>query len=414
MSFDIALSGIQAINEQLDTVSNNIANSGTYGFKSSRSNFSSLVAGDTPNGVQVGSTTQNIEKSGGVQTTGRPMDAMIQGRGFFVAKDAQGQLNYTRVGIFTVNKDGFVVDSSNRKVQGYAAVKVGGALGVMGDLTVPTGQIPAVATSKISYVGNLSADWVPPTATFNSSDPTSYNMVKQSVVYDTLGKQHTVSQYFVKGAGNTVDVYYANDGAYIAAALPPAPPPPAVPPPPPLVVAPTTLTFNASGALTAPAPAKVALSLTDPAAGTVNFSIDYTGTTQFAGQALTTTNASDGYASGNFVGVELGEDGSVIAKYSNEQQQVVGMLSIATFPDEGALSQISDTSWVANEKSGAALYERPGVGLAGKLSTGTLEGSNVDVTAELVGLMTSQRNYQANSKVISTESAMMQALMQAM
>jgi flagellar hook protein FlgE len=399
MSFDIALSGIQAINEQLDTVSNNIANSGTYGFKSSRSNFSSLVAGDTPNGVQVGSTTQNIEKSGGVQTTGRAMDAMIQGRGFFVAKDTQGQLNYTRVGIFSVNKDGYVVDSSNRKVQGYAAVTLGGALGTMGDLTVPTGQIPAVATKNVSYVGNLSADWTVPTVTpFDSTKSTSYNMVKQSVVYDSLGNQHTVSQYFVKSATvNNVDVYYSFDGAAITSATPDK----------------TTLTFSGTGALTSAA----TKSLTLPATGGAlaqTFTIDYTGTTQFGGQALTTTNSSDGYASGNFVGVQLGEDGSVIAKYSNEQQQVVGMLAIATFPDEGALSQTSDTSWVANEKSGAALYERPGVGLAGKLSTGTLEGSNVDVTAELVGLMTSQRNYQANSKVISTESAMMQALMQAM
>jgi flagellar hook protein FlgE len=262
---------------------------------------------------------------------------------------------------------------------------------------VPTGQIPAVATTKVAYVGNLSADWTAPTAAFSSADSTSYNMVKQSVVYDTLGNQHTVSQYFVKGAGNTANVYYAFDGAAINATAPNQ-----------------TLTFNSSGQLTAPAPATKALSLPTTAAGTVNFKIDYTGTTQFAGQALTTTNSSDGYASGAFVGVELGTDGSVVAKYSNEQQQVVGTLAIASFPDEGALTQVSDTSWAANDRSGLALYERPGVGLAGKLTTGALEGSNVDVTSELVGLMTSQRNYQANSKVISTENAMMQALMQAM
>jgi flagellar hook protein FlgE len=396
MSFDIALSGIQAINEQLDTVSNNIANSGTYGFKASRANFSSLYAGGKANGVEIGSTTQNIDTEGGVQNTGRSMDAMIQGRGFFVARDSQGQMNYSRVGIFSVDKNGYVVDSSGRHAQGYGPA-TGGALGVLGDITVPTGQIPAVATTKVAYVGNLSADWTAPTAAFSSADSTSYNMVKQSVVYDTLGNQHTVSQYFVKGAGNTANVYYAFDGAAVNATAPNQ-----------------TLTFNSSGQLTAPAPATKALSLPTTAAGTVNFSIDYTGTTQFAGQALTTTNSSDGYASGAFVGVELSTDGSVVAKYSNEQQQVVGTLAIASFPDEGALTQVSDTSWAANDRSGLALYERPGVGLAGKLTTGALEGSNVDVTSELVGLMTSQRNYQANSKVISTESAMMQALMQAM
>jgi flagellar hook protein FlgE len=396
MSFDIALSGIQAINEQLDTVSNNIANAGTYGFKTSRANFSSLYAGGQANGVEIGSTTQNIDKEGGVQNTGRAMDAMIQGRGFFASRDSQGQINYSRVGIFSVDKGGYVVDSAGRRAQGYGPAN-GGALGVLGDLTVPTGQIPAVATTRVSYVGNLSADWAAPTAAFDSTDSSSYNMVKQSVVYDTLGNQHTVSQYFVKGAGNTVDVYYSNDGAAINA-----------------TATKQTLTFNGSGQLTAPAPATKALTMPSAAAGPVNFTIDYTGTTQFAGQALTTTNSSDGYASGAFVGVELGPDGSVVAKYSNEQQQVVGTLAIATFPDEGALTQVSDTSWTANASSGLALYERPGVGLAGKLTTGALEGSNVDITSELVGLMTSQRNYQANSKVISTESAMMQALMQSM
>jgi flagellar hook protein FlgE len=103
-----------------------------------------------------------------------------------------------------------------------------------------------------------------------------------------------------------------------------------------------------------------------------------------------------------------------VAKYSNEQQQVIGTVAVATFANEGALTSISDTSWSANRDSGGALYGVPGTGLNGKLSTGTLEGSNVDITSELVGLMTSQRNYQANSKVITAENAMMQALMQAM
>jgi flagellar hook protein FlgE len=405
MSFDIALSGIQAINQQLDATSNNIANAGTYGFKSSRTNFASLYAGDQPNGVEVGSMTQNIGAQGGVQSTGRDMDAMIQGRGFFVSRDAQGVMNYTRVGIFDVDKNGYLVDASKRRVQGYGSANGGAALGVMGDIVVPTGQIPAVATTKITYVGNMSADWPVPVAPFDSADPTSYNMVKQSILYDSLGTKHTVDQYYVKSAAaNTVNVYYSFDGAAITTALPP----PAVP------AVPIPLTFNANGQLTM-APPTVALIL--PAGGgaaAVPFKIDYTGTTQFAGDAVTSTNRPDGYASGVFVGAKLGEDGSVIAKYSNEEQQVVGTIALATFPDEGQLAQISDTSWTASQASGNPLYDRPGVGLAGKLGITKLEGSNVDVTSELVGLMTSQRNYQANSKVITTENAMMQSLMQAM
>jgi flagellar hook protein FlgE len=220
-------------------------------------------------------------------------------------------------------------------------------------------------------------------------------MVKQSIAYDALGTQHTVSQYFVKSADNTINVYYGVDKNPIS------------------TTADITLKFDSKGALTGTTSGKVTI----PAAGgaaAFDVAIDYTGTTQFAGEATTTTNRSDGYASGAFVGVELANDGSLVAKYSNDQSQVVGTVAIATFANEGALQSISDTSWTANADSGAALYNTPGVGLSGKLNTGTLEGSNVDITSELVGLMTSQRNYQANSKVLTTESQMMQALMQAL
>jgi flagellar hook protein FlgE len=393
MSFDIALSGIQAINESLNTTSNNIANAATYGFKSSRANFASVYAGTQANGVQVGSLTQTIGQNGSTQTTGRGLDAAIDGRGFFVSRDPQGGMTYTRVGIFSTDAKGVLIDSNGKMVQGYGPAN-GGALGAMGDIQVPTGQIPAVATTKINFVGNMSADWKNITGTPNPADSTTYNMVKQSVAYDTLGTQHTVSAYYVKTAATTVDVYYAVDGAAAPAKG-------------------TTLTFDPKGVLTSGGSATVTIPASSgAAAGSVAF--DYTGTTKFAGEATTTTNRSDGYASGAFVGVELSSDGSLVAKYSNDQTQVVGTLAIATFANEGALQSISDTSWTANASSGTALYNTPGVGLSGKLTTGALEGSNVDITSELVGLMTSQRNYQANSKVLSTESQMMQSLMQAL
>ena len=394
MSFNIALSGIQAINEQLEAVSNNIANSSTYGFKSSRANFSAMYAGEQANGVSVGSLTQNIGTNGSVESTGRSLDAAIEGRGFFVSRDSTGTMSYSRVGIFAADNNGNLIDAVGRKVQGYGP-SVNGTLGTMGDIKIPTGQIAAKASTGVNFVGNLSADWAPPTnVTFDASKPDSYNMVKQSVLYDSLGTQHTVSQYFVKGASNSVTVHYGFDGAAPAATK--------------------TLNFDALGQLPA-ATDSGALTLT-PANGAapINFSIDYTGTTQFAGEATSTTNSTDGYASGTYVGVELAADGSVVARYSNEQKQTVGTIALATFGNEGALTATSDTSWQANAASGLALFGTPGAGLAGKLNTGSLEGSNVDITSELVGLMTSQRNYQANSKVITTENQMMQSLMQAL
>jgi flagellar hook protein FlgE len=398
MSFNIALSGIQAINEQLEAVSNNIANSSTYGFKSSRANFAAMYAGDQATGVQVGSLTQNIELNGSVESTGRSLDAAIDGRGFFVSRDSTGTISYSRVGIFAADKSGNLVDAAGRKVQGYGPT-VNGNLGVMGDIKIPTGQIAAAASTKVNYTGNLSAGWTEPTVAFNPSKPESYNMVKQSVLYDSLGNQHTVSQYFVKQDGaNVVDVYYGFDGAAPASTTTPQ----------------NSLTFDNKGQLTTVANAgPVNLALANGAAD-IDFTIDYTGSTLFAGEATTTMNMTDGYASGNYVGVELAEDGSVVARYSNEQKQTVGTIALATFGNEGALTATSDTSWTANAASGLALYGTPGAGLAGRLNTGALEGSNVDITSELVGLMTSQRNYQANSKVITTENQMMQSLMQAL
>jgi flagellar hook protein FlgE len=132
------------------------------------------------------------------------------------------------------------------------------------------------------------------------------------------------------------------------------------------------------------------------------------------GEVTTSTNASDGYSAGSYVGVELQNDGAVLAKYSNGQKQAVAIIAMATFPNEEGLTPVDNTSWTANNVSGTPNLSTPGAGVAGTLSTATLEQSNVDITSELVGLMTSQRNYQANSKVITTENQMLQSLMQAL
>ncbi|MES2165122.1 MAG: flagellar hook-basal body complex protein [Pseudomonadota bacterium] len=420
MSFDIALSGIQAINEALDVTSHNIANAGTYGYKASRANFSSLVAGDQLTGVKVGSTTQNIGLSGGILNTGRTLDASINGAGFFIVKDSSNTINYTRVGIFNTSKDGFLTDASGRKVQGATITPPSTQPGAQGDITIPTGQIPAVVSDKVNYIGNLSADWkvtafpaaVTPTT---PPDPSTFSMSKATVIYDTLGGQHTLTQYFGATAAGSVAVNYVLDGNLVGT---------------------DALVFDpATGQMTTPAPDPLAangslqlnlsaLDTSDPVLwpaftsgakmASTPININYTGTTYFAGEATTSTNSANGYASGTFAGVDLAKDGSVIAKYSNGQKQPVGKLTLATFPDEGALTQVDDTSWVQSQGSGTPLVNFAGVGMTGSLNTSSLEQSNVDITSELVGLMTSQRNYQANSKVIQTESQMMQSLMQAL
>jgi flagellar hook protein FlgE len=401
MSFEIALSGINAINTSLDSISNNIANAGTFGFKGSRANFSSMYAGTQPVGTQIGSVTQSLDIGGGILTTGRGLDAAIQGRGFFVAKDQTGAEVYSRVGIFTTNKDGYLVDNFDRRIQGFGVVVdatgkpvPGAGLGALGDLKVPAGQLAAQATTSIDYVANLSSDWELPTVgTFDMNDPLSYNSSKVSVVYDSLGARHTLTQYFVKSTNtNEVVVNFAFDGVDLAQ--------------------PATLTFDTAGKLTN-VPPSATLAIPAPVgAEALTVDVNYTGTTQSAGETTNTVNNPNGYAAGTLIGVVLAEDGSVVAQYSNGAKQSVGTVALATFPNESELVAVGDTSWTSANESGAPLYGTPGTGLAGELAVGAIEQSNVDLTAELVNLMTSQRNYQANTKVISTENEMMQSLLQ--
>lgn len=410
MSFDIALSGIQAIDQQLDQISNNIANSGTYGFKSSRDNFAALYAdGGTANGTNIGSTSQSMGVTGGLVNTGDKLNAAINGAGFFVVKTAQGALNYTRVGLFGTDTSGYVIDPSGNRVQGNSVTPPSTTLGPVGDIKVPTGQIPAVASTAMSTVANMSADWttttgwvtpVPadPAAGTAAIDAAGYNSLKTSSLTDSLGVQHTLTQYFVKTGVTTVDVHYVVDGTELGSS-------------------PATLTFDSNGQLVTPnattPAAPLAITGLSDGASDMAVSLDYTGTTQFSGTASATVTPN-GYASGSYRGIEIGADGSVIATYSNNQQQVVGNLTVATFANVNGLQPVDNTSWAATTTSGAANNVNAGVGSAGTLTVESLEQSNVDITSELVSLMTSQRNYQANSKVIQTEDTMLQSLMQAL
>ncbi|MRW85869.1 flagellar hook-basal body complex protein [Pseudoduganella sp. FT26W] len=426
MSFDIALSGIQAINESLDVTSHNIANAGTYGYKANRANFATLVAGSQLNGVTVGSTTQNIGLSGGILNTGRALDASISGRGFFVTRAADNSLQYTRVGIFDTSLDGYLVDASGRRVQGKTITPPATEPGAEGDLKIPVGAIPAQITKSATYVGNLSADWAvktpPAMGTVTPSSPpdaTTYNTFKTTNLYDSLGTQHVLTQYFTMtgstGGVATVRVSYALDGNGLDGAE-------------------KDLTFNTTnGQLNPDTDSDKTVNTLDMAAllpdttdatlwpkftngANMNATVvvNYTGTTFFSGETSVASNTpDDGYSAGSFSGVSLGSDGSVIAKYTNGQTQTVGKVVLASFANEGGLTQVSDTSWEASAASGNANTDLVGVGVNGQINVATLEQSNVDITSELVGLMTSQRNYQANSKVIQTESTMLQSLMQA-
>ena len=394
MSFDIAISGLNAINEQLGAISNNIANSGTVGFKSGRAEFASLYAEGQPLGVGVTNVAQSISKNGTVFASASSLDLAINGQGFFVMRDSSGTTAYTRAGYMQTDSNGNLVNNQGMYLQGYP-VDANGVIqtGTVGNLTISSGSLPAKATSSLDFTANLNAnEEKPKTATFDPTDETSYNHTYATQVYDSLGREHTLKQYFVKTDDNTWQVHYYMDDKSMGDAK--------------------DMTFNEQGILLTPNGA-VNLTAAIPGADSISLDLNYNGTTQFGSDFSVSKNNGNGYASGERTGQTIDKDGSVYATFSNGERLLQGQVVLANFSNPNGLSSQNGTTWTQTASSGAPLLGTPGTGLLGALTSNTLEGSNVNLTDELVGLMTAQRNYQANTKVISTNDSMMTALFQA-
>jgi len=396
MSFSIATTGLNAINEQLNSISHNIANSGTVGFKTGRAEFSSLYADSRALGVGVSGITQSITKGGNITATGNGLDLAISGNGFFVVRDSAGGMAYTRAGYFGTDNNGNLVNNQGMNLQGYP-VDANGVLqvGAVGDLNISSGAIPAKATGNLDFSANLDANATQPTTTpFDPKDSTSYNNTYATQVYDSLGREHTLNQYFVKTGDNNWEVHYYLDDQPLTSP------------------ASQTLEFSEQGILKSPT-GTVGLGVDIPGAERLAIDLSYTGTSQYGSDFSVSKNKGNGYASGEKVGQQIDEDGSVYATFSNGERLLQGQLVLANFANPNGLSSQNGTTWTQTASSGAPLTGIPGSGLLGSLTAGALESSNVDLTSELVGLMTAQRNYQANTKVISTNDSMMSALFQA-
>lgn len=400
MSYEIAATGLNAVNEQLDGISNNIANSGTVGYKSMTTQFSAMYAGTQAMGVSVAGSAQSISTGGSMVSTGNALDLAINDDGFFVMCDSAGNISYTRAGSFVTDKNGYIVNASGDYLQGYP-VDDSGTLqtGTVTDIQIKTGNIPAQATDSMTFTANFDASDETidrSSVQFDANNSDTYTDSYTTTVYDSLGNEHSVSQYFTKTADNTWEVQYTFDGEAQTG------------------VPPTTLTFDPNtGKLTSPTTPQT-ITFTTNEAAPISMTVDYSDCTQYGSDFSVTTNSATGYASATQNGVQVDDDGKVYATYSNGERMLQGQVVLATFPDENGLEAVSGTAWVQTGESGTSLIGTPGSGSCGTLSSGMLESSNVDITNELVNLMTAQRNYQANTKVISTSTQLDQALFQAM
>ncbi len=400
MSFSIGLSGLRAVSEELNVISHNIANVNTAGFKAGRAEFAALYSGGQAGGVEMNNVSQNFDRNGDVVTSGRALDLAISGSGFFVLSDSKGQVAYSRAGMFQKDADNRIVASNGMALQGYG-VNADGQLvpGVIGDLKVTAANVPAKASTKVDFVANLKADaskvdTTAPGYTFDPNDASSYNFSQSGKLFDSLGVEHTLTHYFVKTGDNTWRAHYYVDGKPVQSGG---------------ADQVQDLVFKADGSLQSPT-GNVTLNLSPAGANPMAVELNVSGLSQYASDFNVSRNQSDGYTAGDMTGVRIEQDGSLMAVFSNGQSLLQGQIVMANFANASGLQQGDNTTWTQTFSSGQPTLGVPGTGTLGSLTSGSYEGSNVDLTGELVNLMTAQRNYQANAKSISAADKMTQVL----
>jgi flagellar hook protein FlgE len=411
MGFQQGLSGLNAASKFLDAVGNNVSNSQTVGFKASQTQFSDVFANSLSGGggLQIGIGTKVAAviqqfSQGNVTATANPMDLAINGKGFFRLDD-NGTISYSRNG--QLDKNGNLINSTGLKVTGYPADATGRILtGTYSPLNISSssggGGKPKVS-SAIQVGVNLDSRLTPPaTSPFNPAVAGSFNASTSMSLYDALGNAQTISYYFAKSASNTWDVYGVltnpqgtattlNAGAKMG-----------------------TLTFSGgTGALvssTVAVPILTTAQLGTGANAIASITPDFSNTTQYGSAFGVNLLNQDGYTNGQLTGFNIGTDGVVKARYSNGQAFSLGQVVLADFPNAQGLQPIGNNGWAETAASGQPLIGPPSSSSLGVLQSSAVEDSNVDMTAELVNMITAQRAYQANAQTIKTQDQVLQTL----
>lgn len=404
MSFQTGLSGLNAASRNLDVIGNNIANANTVGAKVARAEFSEIVAASTIAangrtegiGVEVSTVSQQFTQ-GSVNVTGAALDIAINGAGFFRLTLPDGSAAYTRAGEFKLDTAGNIVTNAQAQLMGYPTTVDGVATSsTLQPMQLPTGSpIPARATTAIAAELNLDASAPVWNASVPNAPLTTYGTSLN--VYDSQGSAIPASIYMRKTASDTWQVYTdpTSDATATASLV-------------------ATLNYDINGQLTSSVPAVPTLAILspNPNIGTFNAALDLTATTQYATAFAVTDLTQDGYAPGDYVSLSIGDNGVISARYSNGQTQAAGQVALADFRNVQGLRPSANGNWVETVASGQPIIGEPGVGKFGSLRAGALEESNIDLTSELVNMMTAQRTYQANAQTIKTQDQVLSTLTQ--
>lgn len=403
MSFQQGLSGLNAASKQLEVIGNNVSNANTVGFKQSRAEFADVFAnsltGSGASQIGIGTNLANVAQQftqGNVTSTSNPLDIAINGGGFFRMSN-NGAITYTRNGQFQMDKFGYVVDSGNKRLTGYSADSAGIlSTGAPTDINISTADLKPTATSKVVGLVNLdSRNSAPVTTPFNPADPTSYNSSAPISTYDSLGNAHTVQSFFVKSGPGVWNVYTTADGISTPA----------------LPATTAVMTFSGTGIAPTTVPAVPTVSFTPTTgANAVSMTLDFSGSTQFGSNFSINALSQNGFTSGSLASFNTSADGTIVGRYSNGQSKTLGQVVLANFVNPNGLQSLGGNAWSESATSGAPLVGTPKTGSLGVLQSSAQEDSNVDLTAELVNMITAQRIYQANAQTIKTQDQVLQTL----
>jgi len=411
-SFYTGLSGLDTSSTAMQVIGDNIANLQTTGFKGSSVLFEDVLgaalsgvtgSNQTGAGAKVSTVDGNFTQ-GSLETTDVTTDIAINGKGFYAVKDANSsEVYYTRAGHFVFDNQGYYVDPNGYRVQGYLYDTTGTTLiENLVDLQINQSSMIAPKTTSAVQMG-LNLDASDATGVFNINNPSGTSSYSATTnIYDSLGQSHTIQVFFTKTAAQTWRWSAVIDGSDVQGGAPGVY----------QLYGTGVLNFNTSGALTTVMPVNFytgaitfADGITPPAT-----TIEYTGTTQYGSASATENISQNGFAAGTVSGITINGDGNIVANYTNGVNRNYARLALADFPNLNGLVRKGQNLYQSTTKSGDPLYNKPGVGGMGSISSSMLEESNVDMAAEFIRMIITQRGYQANSKVISTTDDMLSQL----
>jgi flagellar hook protein FlgE len=420
-----ARSGLVATGAALSVIGNNIANVNTVGFKGSRTDFSDLLsaqggggsAGKIGLGTRIGRVSASFTQ-GNIESTGRPTDLAIEGNGFFVVATGDGNL-FTRAGNFRLDSDGKLVTNQGLAVQGFTLNDLGAPVGAPTDITVTGASSQPVPTTSIELKSNLRADseLIPggfDGATFDTAYATS-NFTTSINVFDSLGAKHTLNLFFTRTGPNTWDYNVGVDAGDVGGT------------PGDLVGLGTgQLAFNEDGSLKDP-PSLASVNISPPFTGAaaqaiaLNFGtpnpdpvtnpgggID--GVTQFAGPSAVGFQSQNGFGAGQLLSLEFSEAGIVTGVFDNGQTRPLFQLALARFTAPDALQPLGNSMYRESVDSGSPAIGTPESGGLGGIVAGAVELSNVAIAQEFIDLISTQRSFQANARVITSSDTLLNDL----